>query len=237
MYLGAPEPVWLERPGPHPWMVSAARLRRVKRPYVAAAPWALDSGAFSELAAHGRWTVTAEQYAGEVARARSFGGLVFCGQQDWMCEPFMLAKTGLTVAEHQARTVANFVELRGLGVGEAIPTLQGWTVAEYERHADRFAAAGVDLASEPLVGLGSVCRRRDPEVLAGLVASWWAAGVKLHGFGVKARSARVLGGYLASTDSAAWSYNARRSGGDSNAASSAVAWARRNVGPVQLRLL
>ncbi len=34
---------------------------------------------------------------------------------DWMCEPAMLARTGLTVEDHQRRTSANFLELRERG--------------------------------------------------------------------------------------------------------------------------
>ena len=46
-----------------------------------------------------------------------------------MCEPFMLAKTGLTVAEHQARTVANYLELRSLAPElPFVPVLQGWSL-------------------------------------------------------------------------------------------------------------
>ena len=45
---------------------------------------------------------------------------------DWMCEPAMLARTGLTVAEHQAGTVANYLELRAAAPElPFIPVLQG----------------------------------------------------------------------------------------------------------------
>jgi hypothetical protein len=45
-----------------------------------------------------------------------------------MCEPFMLAKTGLTVAEHQVRAVTNYLELRGLAPDlPFVPLLQGWS--------------------------------------------------------------------------------------------------------------
>jgi hypothetical protein len=47
-------------------------------------------------------------------------------------EPVMLAKTGLTVAEHQRRTVANYLQLRALAPEVAfIPVLQGWTTGDY----------------------------------------------------------------------------------------------------------
>ena len=57
------------------------------------------------------------------------GGLEWAAPMDWMCEPFMLAKTGLTVAEHQARTVANYLELRSLAPElPFVPVLQGWSL-------------------------------------------------------------------------------------------------------------
>lgn len=51
---------------------------------------------------------------------------------EWLCEPWMVAKTGLTVAEHQRRTVDNLVQLRGLAPDlPIVPVVQGWTVADY----------------------------------------------------------------------------------------------------------
>jgi hypothetical protein len=65
------------------------------------------------------------------------------------------------VAEHQRRTVASVAQLRALAPDLwFIPVLQGYTTAEYLTCADLYAAAGIDLAAEPLVGLGSVCRRQ-----------------------------------------------------------------------------
>jgi hypothetical protein len=37
---------------------------------------------------------------------------------DWMCEPFMLAKTGLSVREHQQRTVTNYLNPRVLHLAQ-----------------------------------------------------------------------------------------------------------------------
>ena len=74
---------------------------------------------------HGRWTITEDEYAEEVRRfVRYYGAkLRWVAPQDWMCEPIVLAGgvaprgivfkgTGLTVVEHQKRTVRNFVALR-----------------------------------------------------------------------------------------------------------------------------
>lgn len=103
-----------------------------------------------------------------------------------MCEPFMLQHTGLTVAAHQRRTVDNFICLRSLAPDlPIIPVLQGWHASDYLRCADRYAAAGIELAAEPVVGLGSVCRRQttaEIDVITDLLAG---LGLRLHGFGVK----------------------------------------------------
>jgi hypothetical protein len=100
------------------------------------------------------------------------------------------AKTGLSVREHQERTVANYLDLRDRG--PFIPVLQGWTLDDYERCIDLYEDAGVDLTTEPLVGIGTVCRRqarpRSPQIV-GALSSY---GLSLHGFGMKSRGlARV----------------------------------------------
>ena len=46
--------------------------------------------------------------------------------------PLTFAGTHLSVAEHQARTVANYLTLRDLAPElPIIPVVQGWTVADY----------------------------------------------------------------------------------------------------------
>lgn len=89
------------------------------------------------------------------------GRLEWAAPQDWMCEPFMPAKTGLTVAEHQVRTVENYLELRSLAPERPfVPVPQGWKLDDYVRCVDLYyELTGIDLAAQPLVGIGSVCRR------------------------------------------------------------------------------
>jgi hypothetical protein len=126
---------------------------------------------------------------------------------DWMCEPAMLAKSGLSVREHQERTVANFLELRGRG--PFLPIRQGWTLADYLVCVEMYRAAGVDLERESPVGLGSICRRQDTTEIARIVMV--LQPLRLHGFGVKTVGLERYGHLLASADSLAWSYRARRS--------------------------
>jgi len=162
-FLGTHQPGWLAR-RPEPLFISDRRLRTYRRLPVAAGGWALDSGGFTELAAHGSWEhgPTPSEYVAWIRRyAAEIGGLLWAAPQDWMCEPWITAKTGLSVAEHQHRTIDNFTQLRDLAPDlPIVPVVQGWTVTDYLRCVDRYAAAGVDLTASPLVGLGSVCRRQ-----------------------------------------------------------------------------
>jgi hypothetical protein len=216
LYLGTHQVSWLARPDMPPLFISANRLSGRKRLPRAAVPWALDSGGFTELRDHGRWRTTAAQYAATVRRlADGIGRLEWAAPQDWMVEPFMLAKTGLTVAGHQRLTVNNYTDLMALDPQlPVVPVLQGWTLDDYLRCADLYAAAGVDLAAAPVVGVGSVCRRQAGGQIATIVSTLAGHGIRLHGFGVKTGGLRRYADYLTSADSLAWSYGARRAGMD-----------------------
>lgn len=172
----------------------------------------LDSGAFSELAANGKWTISAAQYAGEVARFDDeIGNLVQVAPQDWMCEPGMLRKTGHSVAKHQALTVQNYLDLVDLGMTKVFPVLQGWTLPDYHRHIELYADSGVYLDALPLVGIGSVCRRQGEDEISTILHAMATEGLNnLHGFGVKLQGLDKGGCCLRSADSMAWSYAARR---------------------------
>jgi hypothetical protein len=173
--------------------------------------WALDSGGFTELSMFGEWRTTEAEYAADVRRFQQMGGLEWVAPQDWMCEPFIVAKTGLTVAEHQRRTVANFMRLREQLGRLVVPVLQGWTSDDYLRCWDQYHRASIDLEREDVVGLGSVCRRQSTaeagRIVRRLAANWL---VRLHGFGVKLTGLESFGDLLGSADSMAWSYRARR---------------------------
>jgi hypothetical protein len=210
-YLGTHQPGWLALVG-IPLFVSRRRLARCKALPRARGPWALDSGAFTELSLHGRWMLAPADYAAEARRfAAGVGRLAFCAPLDWMCEPFVLARTGLSVAEHQRRTTESVLELRALAPELPwLPVLQGWEEADYLRHVDQYAAAGVDLAREPLVGVGSVCRRQDTRAAERLVCRLARDGLRLHLFGYKLKGLVRSARFLASSDSMAWSYDARR---------------------------
>ncbi|MFG1856801.1 hypothetical protein ACGFJT_33545 [Actinomadura geliboluensis] len=210
-YLGAHQPHWLWT-ARFPLFVSHRQLARRARLRPAVCRWALDSGGFTELSLHGRWITTPGQYAEAGARyAEHLGMPDFLSQQDLMCEPFMVERTGLSVREHQERTVANYLDLRALAPALPwLPVVQGWTLPDYLHCVELYASAGVDLAALPRVGLGSVCRRQSTAEIGHIVATLAGLGLKLHGFGVKTGGLHRYGHQLASADSMAWSYNARR---------------------------
>lgn len=194
-----------------PLFVSHRRLASRKSFPRACVPWALDSGGFSELSLYGEWRTGVGEYATAVRRYQAeIGRLEWAAIQDWMCEPLMRAKTGKTVREHQERTVASLGELRALAPEiHWIPVLQGWERSEYLEHLELYQRKGFDLAREPLVGLGSVCRRQATSEVEGLIRELSALGLRLHGFGFKLRGLERVGRVLASADSMAWSFDAR----------------------------
>jgi hypothetical protein len=208
-FLGTDRPHWLEV---EPYLFISRRTLSKKRRKtfpVATGPWALDSGGFTELSLYGEWRTTEDEYVADVRRFEAeIGSLEWAAPQDWMCEPVMLQKTGLDVAEHQRRTVANFLSLRERLGPLVIPVLQGFERDDYLRCVEMYAAAGADLTQEPTVGLGSVCRRQDTKSAAMIVRA--LEPIRLHGFGVKKTGLKVYADGLVSADSHAWSVRAWR---------------------------
>ncbi len=218
-FLGAHQPGWLAD-GRAALFVSDRQLRAYRSLPRAGGPWALDSGAFTTLT-RGEPFDPPAVYTTRVRRYRDeIGRLAWAAPQDFMCEPFALAATGLSVHEHQRRTVANYVALRDAAPDlPFIPVVQGWTVRDYLRCVDLYAAplsrggADLDLTAVELVGVGSVCRRQGADAAGAVITGLREVGVgRLHGFGFKVGGLRRFGGMLTSADSMAWSYAARRAG-------------------------
>lgn len=210
IFLGTHKPQWLGRL-PVPLFISYRRLRELKKLRLASAPWAIDSGGFTELNKHGAWTIKAADYARDVRRYVAADPLIqWAAIQDWMCEPFVLKKTGRTIAQHQAWTIDSYAELLRLAPDLPwAPVLQGFEAADYLRHADAYAFRGFDLHRAPVVGLGSVCRRQSTGTAELLARELAARGLKLHGFGFKVLGLRRVSEVLTSSDSLAWSFDAR----------------------------
>lgn len=194
-------------------MVSANRLRG-RRSDFAVGEWMLDSGAFTQVTTHGRYLDGPEVYAGQVRRWAGCGHLAAAVTQDFMCEGVALKKTGLTVADHQRLTVERYDALKELVGADAylMPVLQGFWPDEY---VDCLRLYGDRLESGQWVGVGSVCKRnaKVEEIERVLMAvRRERPDLRLHGFGVKetALASSVVRKCLASADSMAWSYAARR---------------------------
>jgi hypothetical protein len=232
-FLGAHHPEWLAKTDV-PLCVSVRAIRsrifvpgRKRRAPVprALAPWLCDSAGFTEVSEHGRWRTTPREHAELVQRAADeIGNIAWASPQDWMCEPWVVKGgtvivhgrrvtfpgTGLTVRDHQRRTVDSVLELRALAPGvHWTPVLQGWALGEYLDCIELYDKAGLDLREEPIVGLGSVCRRQGMLGANLTIAELAGMGLRLHGFGFKVDGLRAVGHLLASADSMAWSSGAR----------------------------
>lgn len=173
----------------------------------------LDSGAFTELKLHGRYRSSVAEYAPQIRRLHNAVRMVAAVSQDYMCEPFMLAKTGLTVEDHQRLTIERYDALVAENLPVPImPVLQGYKPAEYLAHLRQY---GERLKLGMWVGVGSVCKRNgSPEQIVAVLQAIKRVrpDLRLHGFGVK-QTALLHPGVrelLYSADSMAWSYAARR---------------------------
>lgn len=211
-WLGLHQPGWLRR-APIPAMVSFNQLAARRAPLEPAGDVFVDSGAYTRFS-NGA-TGWDEPAAAFVARVRPVaallgGRLCHLGPQDWLCGPPMLAATGLSVAEHQARTLDNYLELVAIAPDLPwVPMLQGWAPRDYARHADAYGRAGVTLDRCALVGVGSVAARQNTPDAHAVFAAVAATGLRnIHAMGVHS-GLRRYGDLVASADSMAWSMEAR----------------------------
>jgi len=221
-YLGAHRVPWLERSlwdricfRQPPLCLSYRTLREYRELPRAGVTWMLDSAGFTELSKHGHWTITPQEYARDVQRyQREIGGLAFAAQQDWMCEEEVLARTGLTVADHQRRTVDNYLELRAIAPDVLwAPTLQGWTMGDYLEHIEMFYRAGVNLHALPRVCVGTICKRKKRYLMQSALTlrAIHSEGLhNLHAFGAHLDLLKMSSDVLVSSDSTAWSTHARK---------------------------
>jgi len=220
--------------------VSVNRIRgRKKR--IGASAWIMDSGAFTEIATYGRYRSSVYEYASEINRWADDPTLVAVVAQDYMCEPFIVAKTGLSVDEHQRLTIERYDALVKAVDPRVyvMPVLQGYMVADYLRH---LAMYGDRLSPGAYVGVGSICKRNTDirqieEILTAIKRA--RSDLRLHGFGLKttALSSWVVRDCLFSADSMAWSFAARRQGRNANDWREAKAFIDRiRIKPTQLSM-
>lgn len=156
----------------------------------------LDSGAFTKVTRHGGYPETPEVYAQRVHRLCVVGAVKPIGvvAEDYMCEPFVLARTGLTIEDHQRLTIERYdaakIEFHRLFGAvlpfEFIPVLQGYTVDDYLRHIEMY---GDRLTPGMWVGVGSVCKRQgDIAIIEAILGAIKGVrpDLRLHGFWVEA---------------------------------------------------
>lgn len=212
-------------------MISYQRLRGRISDFVPPAEWMLDSGAFTELTMHGAYRDDPEVYAQAVIRWHRVPGMDCAVSQDYMCEPFVTAKTGLSIDTHQRLTVERYDALRAMIPAHIhlMPVIQGYLPEQYAAHV---AAYGDRLTPGMWTGVGSVCKRNgSPRDMAAVLRAikQLRPDLRLHGFGAKltALSSATVRTYLHTADSMAWSYAARRTGGDANSWREAAAFAAR----------
>jgi hypothetical protein len=198
--------------------ISVNRLKDRKGPF-AVGEWIMDSGAFSTILKNGGYPDSPEVYAEQIKRWKNNGSLLAAVTQDYMCEPAMLKRTGLTIAEHQRLTIERYDSLLRCDTGCYImPVLQGYEPEDYVSHIRQY---GDRLAHGAWVGVGSICKRNSSPclILDVLIAIKTARpDLRLHGFGLKilALAHGTIRALLYTADSMAWSFAARRNGGGAN---------------------
>lgn len=198
--------------------VSVTRLAKRKSNFTVG-DWILDSGAFSTILRHGGYPEPVERYAAQIRRWMTCGNLLAAVSQDYMCEPSMLAITGLTVVEHQRLTIERYDGLLHCDTGCYImPVLQGYAPDDYVSHIRQY---GARLAYGAWVGVGSVCKRNgNPRAILDVLIAIKTErpDLRLHGFGLKtiALANGVIRRLLHTADSMAWSFAARMRGGNAN---------------------
>lgn len=207
--------------------VSVNRLRNRKGPF-AVGDWIMDSGAFTEISTHGHYRHDVSSYAAEIRRWATNGRLLAAVAQDWMCEPFIVAKTGLSVERHQQLTVERYEALTAEDTAGVyvLPVLQGFAPDDYVHHVRMY---GDRLVPGQWVGVGSVCKRNgDPRAIAAvlLAIKEERPDLRLHGFGLKttALADPLVRSLLETADSMAWSFHARKNGRNANDWREAVRW-------------
>lgn len=171
--------------------------------------WILDSGAFTRITS-GKGHLSTRKYAKLIDRWASCGNLMAAVSQDYMCEPFVLGVTGLTVKQHQNATIARYRHLKRIRESSVyiMPVLQGYEINEYLQHIQMY---GDLLSHNAWVGIGSVCKRNsDPRQIENILIAIKKVrpDLRLHGFGVKKTSltSGIVRDLLFSADSQAHSF-------------------------------
>ncbi len=195
------------------FMFSARKLMDYKNPvsFGKHKSWFMDSGAFSEININGHYTYSIDKYLKCVELHQP--SLFF--NMDFMCEPFVIQKTNLSIAEHQVLSTINQMKimdsLKNYNIkGQFAGVIQGWEIDDYLAHIDLLRSNNLIL---PYMGIGSICRRNATEQIIAIIEAVKKElpYTKLHGFGIKTEvlQDKRVHHWLHSGDSMAWSFAGR----------------------------
>jgi hypothetical protein len=190
-------------------MISINALERRNSSFNYDGNWILDSGAFTEVSIHGHYRSSVEDYYKKICKYSSIGNLCIAVSQDWMCEQFIVKRTGLSIKKHQELTIERYQELISFDPAIPImPVIQGFKVSDYIQHLKDY---GELLKTGQWVGVGSVCKRNSsPDEVHEILKTikLFRPDLKLHGFGLKilALDRQEIKQMLYSVDSMAWHY-------------------------------
>ncbi len=187
------------------WDETKRKWRPIRFPKQANLRW-LDMGGFTAL---NRWG----DYPFTIGNALNLVALIapnFYSTLDYPCEPDIARKAVLqTNVERIEATVQNAVEMACweclVPSATMVPVIQGYTLEEYCRCIDLYAAKGL---VRPYMAVGSMCRQLSNQELHALIPGIYAYACKagceyLHFFGLKLSPAlRDLSRYIWSRDSA-----------------------------------
>lgn len=169
---------------------------------------AADCGGYVATKIWGEYRYSPAQYVDWLGSFRPD----WAAMMDYCCEPDLPVVT----RERQAKTTAQayhfWTEYQRVP-WVWVPTVQGWDVSDYLRHAKELRPLidemveyyGRDSAFR--VGIGTLCRRAKSDTIRAVVraVAWELPGVPLHLWGVKQRALNAaLAWRIASVDSAAW---------------------------------
>jgi hypothetical protein len=197
--------------------ISVNRLRNRKSDFIVS-NWIMDSGAFSEIATHGAYRTGVGEYLAQIDRWQTVGNMWAAVTQDWMCEPWIVARTGLSVYDHQLLTIKRYDEIASRASAYILPVLQGYKIKDYIDHIHLYDTR---LHEGMWVGVGSICKRNAniaeiEDILFSIKSV--RPDLRLHGFGLKttALKSAAVNDMLFTADSMAWSYSARMAGRSAN---------------------
>lgn len=176
---------------------------------------AADSGGFVATFRWGDYRYTPAQYVGWL---RTFGPR-WAATMDYCCEDEITGGVPGVVRERQRKTTEMarhfWGTYRRAGSWCWVPTVQGWRVDDYVRHAGELRPLVEEMAdyygpgSDFRVGVGTLCRRASAAMVREVAhaVAQELPGVPLHLWGIKLTALKeriALPPQVVSVDSAAW---------------------------------